>query len=415
MKACLVLLLTLPILSNAADWPQFRGPNGNGISDEESAPVNWSRDQNVKWRTALPGPGNSSPIVSNGRVFVTCSENEGRKRSLYALDRKTGEEVWVRTVEFDEAMPTHKTNPHGASTPVANGEVVVVWHGSAGLYCYDFSGKELWKRDLGEFRHMWGYAASPVIFGGKVIMNCGPGKRVFVTAIDLESGKTLWETDEPISGDGQRNERKQYVGSWSTPVITKIDGKDQIVCSLNTRVNGYDPETGELLWFCQGLKGKKGELAYSSPHICGDICVAIGGFGGPSIGFKLGGKGDVTEMRLWRKEPNPQSIGSGVYVGEHLYIPDAAQGTTRCIDPKTGKNLWRERMTGPNHWGSIVIAAGRAYVTNQQGETIVFAPKPDGFEKLASNRLGEPSNSTPAISDGEIFLRTFRGVYCISD
>ena len=406
--------LFFPMFASAADWPQFRGPNGDGISSEKSAPLNWSRNSNVKWRAPLPAPGNSSPIVSNGKVFVTCTENEGKQRSLFCFDRETGGQAWVNTVDFDKAMPTHRTNPHGSPSAAANGEKVVVWHGSAGLFCYDFAGKELWKRDLGEFRHMWGYASSPVIYGDKVILHCGPGVRVFLTAIDLATGETVWETDEPVAGNGERNEQNQYIGSWSTPLIAKIDGRDQIVCSFNTRVNGYDPATGELLWFCQGLKGRKGELAYSSPHLAGDICVAIGGYGGPAIGFKPGGSGDVTEMRLWRREPNPQSIGSGVYVGEHLYIPDAAQGAIRCLDPKTGQDVWRERG-GPNFWGSIVMAAGRLYATNQQGQTVVFAPSPDGFEELAVNSLGEQSNSTPAVSDGEIFLRTFGGVYCISE
>ncbi len=417
MKPALTLLaaLTLPLSAHADDWPQFRGPNGNGVSNEDSAPLTWSRTENVKWRTELPSPSNSSPVVSNGKVFVTSAQDEGRERGLYCYDRETGEELWSQVVKFDKVMPTHKTNPHGASTPAANGESVVVWHGSAGVYCYDFAGNELWKRDLGEFRHQWGYASSPVIYGDKVIMNCGPGEKVFITALDLRSGKTVWETDEPVAGDGQYNEQKQYVGSWSTPVIAKIDGKDQILCTFNTRVNGYDPATGELLWFCNGIKGPKGELAYSSPHLAGDICVAIGGFGGPSIGFKLGGKGDITEMRLWRNERNPQSIGSGVYADDHLFIPDAAQGTIRCLDPKTGKDVWRERVEGPDHWGSIVMAAGRLYVTNQQGTTIVFEPNADKFEKLASNALGERSNSTPAISDGEIFLRTNSALYCISE
>lgn len=409
-----VALLSAPAI--AGDWDQFRGPGGSGITDEPKAPLNWSRDQNVKWRAELPGPGNSSPIVSNGKVFITCAEDEGKKRSLYCFERETGKRLWVRTVNFGEVMPTHQTNPYAASSAVSNGKVVAVWHGSAGLKCYDFSGEELWSKDLGEFRHMWGYAGSPVIYDDKLILNCGPGKRVFVTALNLATGKTLWETDEPVYGDGERNEEGHYTGSWSTPVIAEIDGRDQIISAMMTRVNGYDPESGKIIWSCDGIKGRKGELSYSSPMIAGDICVQVGGFGGPSIGFKLGGRGNITEkQRLWRTETNPQSIGSGVFVDGHLYIPDAAQGTIRCLDPETGRESWREKAEGPNHWGSIVMAARRLYVTNQRGDTIVFAPNPEKFEKLAVNELGEESNSTPAISNGEIFIRTFEAVYCISE
>ena len=150
----------------AADWPAFRGPHGNGISLETEAPTNWSSTENIRWKVSLPRPGNGSPIVVDGRVFVTSAEDEqGRRRSLYCLDSTNGEKLWVRSVDFDETMPTHKDNPYCATTPVSDGERVVVWHGSAGLWCYDLQGKELWNRNLGEFRHMWGYATSQLFTG----------------------------------------------------------------------------------------------------------------------------------------------------------------------------------------------------------------------------------------------------------
>ena len=137
-------LLSLPPLACAADWPQFRGAAANGITDEMGFPTKWSADENITWKAKLPGPGNGSPIVSGGRVFVLCAEDEGMKRSLFCFDRKSGEQLWVRTVEFGEKMPTHKTNQYCGSTPASHGKRVIAWHNSAGLYCYDFSGKELW-------------------------------------------------------------------------------------------------------------------------------------------------------------------------------------------------------------------------------------------------------------------------------
>ena len=407
-------LLALP--AHADDWEQYRGPNGSGISAEKSAPLTWGPKKNIKWRSVLPTNANSSPIVSNGLVFVTCAAEEGRKRSLLCLDRRNGDLLWTRTVEFEKVMPTHKTNPYCGSTPVANGERVVVWHGSAGLYCYSFKGDEQWSKQHGEFEHIWGNASSPIIYDGKVILHAGPGKRVFLTALDLASGQTLWETDEPVKGDGSYNEKKKYIGSWSTPLIAKVDGKEQIICAMSTRVNGYDPADGKMVWSCDGLIGMKGELAYSSPVIAGDICMQIGGFGGPSLGFKMGGTGNITaKQRLWHTRKNPQNIGSGVFVNGHVFIPDAASGSLRCLDPKTGKETWRAKTGGPNFWGSISMAAGRLYVTNQEGETIVFAPTPGKFEKLASNDLAEASNATPAISNGEIFIRTREALYCIAE
>ncbi|MCH9034216.1 MAG: PQQ-binding-like beta-propeller repeat protein, partial [Planctomycetes bacterium] len=184
----------------------------------------------------LPGPGNSSPIVSHGRVFLTCAEETGRKRHLYCFHRASGDPPWRRTVNYPKKMKTHKTNPYCASTPAANGRQVVVWHGSAGLFCYDFSGKELWKNDLGEVIHNWGYAASPVLYGDRIILNRGPGKDTAMMALELESGKIIWKTKEPLNGDGKFRKDGNNIGTWSTPIIVKIDGRDQIVCSMPTRV-----------------------------------------------------------------------------------------------------------------------------------------------------------------------------------
>ncbi len=413
--ATIVLLLaciSLPAL--AGDWPAFRGPHGNGISDETNVPTEWGPDKNIKWKAALPDAGNGSPIVVGQRVFVTCAEEKGAKRSLICLDRATGEQLWVRTVEFEPDWPTHKANPHCSSTPASNGKLVVVWHASAGLYCYDLDGQQQWSRDLGEFKHMWGEGPSPVIYKDHIILHCGPGKQVFMTAIDLASGDTLWKTDEPISGDGDHNENKKYMGSWATPVLATIDGKDQFVCTMPTRVNSYDPNTGEILWTCDGIRGPKGDLAYSSPLIAGDFCVATGGFNGPSVGFKLGGAGNITEdNRVWRLEKNPQSIGSGVFLGQHIFKPNAGPGTLECLEAATGEVVWTDRAGGGIYWGSIIAADGKLYVTNQDGTTVVFKPNPDEFELVAENKLGETSNSTPAISNGQIFIRTHQHIYCI--
>lgn len=400
--------------ASAADWPMFRGAEGNGISAEKDVPLVWSSDKNVKWKFKLSAPGNGSPVVSNGRVFLVSADKEGTKRSLLCLDRQTGKLLWEQTVSFDQVSATHKTNPFGSSTPAADGEKVVVWHSSVGLYCYDFSGKELWKRNLGEFEHMWGYGSSPILRDGKLFLHCAPGARVFMTAIDLETGKTLWETDEPQKGNGERNENNKYMGSWSTPVFAKVDGAEQIICSMATRVNAYDPESGKIIWSCDGLSGKKGDLAYASPVIAGDVCVGMAGFGGPAIGIKLGGKGNITdENRLWRVEKSPQRIGSGVFVDGYIYLANAGANTFQCIDPKSGEVLWEERSGGPAHWGSMVYAGGHIFVTNQTGTTFVLNPDPDKLQVVGKNTIDERSNSTPAVSAGQIFLRTFENVYCI--
>jgi outer membrane protein assembly factor BamB len=401
----------------ADDWPAFRGPAGNGRSAEKAAPTAWAPDKNIKWKTALPHAGNGSPIVSNGRVFVAGPEDaEGKKRSLYCFDRKDGKTLWVKTIEFGKAMPTHDTNPHSPSTPAADGKKVVVWHGSAGLHCYDFEGKPLWSRNLGDFDHMWGEGTSPVIHDGRIFLNSGPSrKKVFVGAYKLETGETIWEKEEPFKGNGDKNEDDQYMGSWCTPLVAKVEGKDQVICAMATRLVAYAPEDGKLLWWCEGLRFNNGDLSYSSPVVAGDIVMTVGGYGGPGMGVKLGGSGDVTSThRLWRNPKNPQSIGSGVVVDGFVYMPWDGVGAIDCIDPKTGKQVWRGRTKGAA-WGSIVLAGGNGYVTDKKGRTTVFKPNSEKFELVSVNELGEDSNSTPAVSDGQIFIRTFKNLYCIGE
>lgn len=413
----LCVLVALSATAAAADWGAFRGPSGNGISTEKNVPTSWDAKNNVKWKVPLPTAGNGSPIVVAGKVFVNCAEDaDGKQRTLFCINRMTGEVLWKRTVEHDKKEPTHQANHYCGSTPVSDGERVITWHDTAGLYCYDLDGKELWSRDLGEFEHQWGFGSSPVIYKDRILLSCGPGKRIFVTAIDLASGKTLWEQEEPQDSEkpDARADNK-YKGSWATPVVANIDGKDQVIVTLPTRVVSYDPLSGEIIWSCEGIRGPKGDLAYSSPLIGDGLLVATGGFGGPSIGVKLGGKGDVTDShQLWRAERNPQSIGSGVMIGKHIFKPNAGPGTVECLNPETNEVLWTERAVGSS-WGSIVAAEDRLYVTNQDGTTFVFEPNPEKYVQIAENPLGEPSNSTPAISDGNLFIRTQRNLYCIGE
>jgi outer membrane protein assembly factor BamB len=399
-------------LGRAADWPAFRGPRGTGVAAEGLAPTEWSGEENVRWAAAMPRPGNGSPVVVRGRVLVTSAEdNEGHRRSLHCLDADSGDRRWVRTVTIDKTMPTHKTNPYCGTTPASDGQRVVVWHSSAGLYCYDLDGRELWSRDLGEFRHMWGYGSSPILHQGRVILHTGPGRRVFITAIDLEDGKTIWESDEPLEGS-DRNAAGKYMGSWSTPVIAPVESGEQIILQLPTRVNAYDPDTGEIVWTCDGNRHAKGDLAYSSPILMGDLCYVTGGFNGVSMAIRLGGSGDVTQShRLWRKEKMPQSIGSGVVVDGLVYRPNAGPGTIECIDPATGEVRWEERAG--NHWASIVLAGGLLYSTDQDAKTVVFRPDAEHLDVVAINQLPGSCNATPAVADGRIYIRTDGYVFCI--
>jgi outer membrane protein assembly factor BamB len=401
--------------SVAGDWPQFRGPEGQGRSSETGLPLAWGKERNIRWTVKLPVPGNGSPILSGGKLFLASASRDGRERSLHCFNREDGSSAWVRSVEFGEVEATHDTNPYGAVTPATDGQRIVVWHGSAGIFCYDTAGELLWSRDLGKFHHVWGYASSPIIHGDKVFLLCGPGERQFLVALRLDNGEVLWEVNEP---GGSASEKGKYIGSWATPQFLSIAGREQVLCGLPTRVISCDPNSGELLWYVTGIEGNNGNLMYTSPLIGETHGVALGGFGGPAIGFKLGGTGDMTaQNRLWRQsEPrNPQRIGSGVLLGEVFYIANADnEGSIECRDVATGQQRWEVRRTsdGP-HWASLIMADGRLYATGQKGVTRVFAPNPDQYEELAVNDLGEQTHATPAFSDGEVFIRTWENLYCI--
>lgn len=410
----LIVVLFAFQFATAGDWPAFRGPQGDGFSDEKKVPTQWDKDKNIAWKFALPDEGNSSPIVTGDKVLITCAQEEGKKRGLYCLNRYDGKLLWSQIVDFGKVMPTHQTNPYCAPTPVTDGKVVVVWHGTAGLFCYDLDGKQLWQRDLGEFRHQWGYAASPILYKNMVIQNCAPAEKAFLAAFDLTSGKDLWRVGEPADGNGRNRTDGAPMGTWSTPIVVKIDGSDQLVCFQPNRVVGYRPNDGEILWYCKA-QNDKGDLAYSSQMISNGICVALGGYSGGGMAFKLGGRGDISKNILWYKPRNPQSIGTGVIIDGYAYIPDAGPGTIRCLEAATGKEVWTDRTSGGNHWGSIVMAEGRAYVTNQSGASVVFKPNPQKFDLVARNDLGEHSNSTPALSNGQIFIRTYENLYCIAE
>ncbi len=403
-------VLTQPLF---ADWPEFRGANNDGISTAESAPLEWGANSNIAWRVALPGNGNGSPVVADGKVFVTWANPDGKERSLGCFAESDGKQLWAKTIEFEEEEPTHKTNPHAPTTPAVDDERVVVWHGSAGVFCYDLAGKLQWQKDLGNFIHIWGFGSSPIIHEGTVYLNAGPGERQFVIAMDLKSGDELWRTEEPGGASGLNEESREWVGSWGTPVIAKVDGAAELIVGQPKRVVAYDLKTGEIRWFVGGLEQKG--LVYTSPIISekDGIGVVMGGFRGTAIGFKLGGSGDVTEPNLlWQvKQGNPQRIGSGVVIGDTIYSVGAGPGIVQCLELTTGKERWKARAK--SFWGSVVAVGDRLYATDQDGTTHVFAVDPGKYQELSVNKLGEPSNSTPAITNGQVVIRTAKSLFCI--
>lgn len=407
-----ILLFTATAFLSAADWPAWRGPTGQGQSDEKNLPTKWSAKENVKWKTPLEHQGNSTPIIAKGKVFLTQANKGGTVRSLLCFDRTNGKLLWQKDINYTEPERNWDPNWYANASPVTDGERVVVCFGSAGLYCCDLTGKELWKRtDLGKWEHPFGNGASPILYGDLAIQWCGVNEkgRNYLLAVEKATGKTVWETETAY-------------GSWSTPVIAKVGDKDQLLVGFSPDVkgqpenkagflHGYDPKTGSELWRCQGLNS----YVYTSPLVADGIAVNMSGYSGSSLAVKLGGNGDITADRLWlHPKPAEQRVGSGVIVGEHLYMVDESL-IPHCYELKTGKDLWmgEQRLRGGRTWGSLVAADGKLYLLTNTSETIVMKADPK-HEVLSINPLGaEQSNSSIAVSDGEIFIRTFKNLYCI--
>jgi len=388
------------LTAEAENWPNWRGPTGQGHTTETNLPLKWSPTENVKWKVPFADAGNSSPVVWGDKIFLTQANKGGTKRALMCLSRADGKTLWTKEIEYTEKETAWTPTYYCSASPAVDGERVVVSHASAGLYCYDFAGKELWTKNLGKFEHQYGNGTSPIIYENTVIMWAGPDskeKNNYLIALDKKTGEKIWQTNEPK-------------GSWGTPVIAKIDDKDQLLLGMTGKLKGYDPKDGKELWYCEGLS----ELVYTSVLYSNGVAVSMSGYTGPALAVKVGGSGNITKDRLWLHPKNTQRVGSGAIVGEHIYILEE-NGTGHCFELKTGKELWQtEGETKKRSWGSMVVSEDRLYVLTQNADTLVFAAKPS-YELLATNKLGnEGANASIAVSDGELFIRTFKNLYCIS-
>ncbi|MBL8792819.1 MAG: PQQ-like beta-propeller repeat protein [Planctomycetia bacterium] len=430
MKRSVALLALLAWTASAvgADWPTWRGPTGQGNSEEQVVPLRWSATENVRWKTPLPDAGNSTPVIWGDRVFITQASDKKlwppqvspkfpkgtspggsailEKRSVLCFNRADGKLLWQRDTLYPDSEPTHATNPFCSASPVTDGERVIASHGSAGLVCYDFEGKQLWKYDVGKLEHVWGNASSPVLHGDLCIQWCGPGARQFLLAVNKKTGEKVWQVDEPGGHSGL--EGGTFVGSWSTPIIARVGGQDQLIFSVPGRLTGYDPQTGKVLW--SSGKASSGGYSYPSPLYSDGVA----SFNGTLV--KLGGTGDISKDQL-KHQVGSMYISTGVIAGDYLYTYNNV-GVPSCYEWKTGKELWKDQIAkrpgGRETWGSLVHAAGRIYITDQQGTTHVFAAGPK-YEHLASNPLKETTNASLAVAHGDVFIRTHKHLWCIGE
>ncbi len=420
-NVCVGLILLLFISTGklqAEPWSSWRGDaRGTGQTSSENIPVTWSKEKNIKWRVSLPDAGNSTPVIHGDRIFITQAEEKGKQRSTMCFERSTGKLLWKKGITYDAPEKTHPGNPYCSASPVTDGKIVIVSHGSAGMVAYDFDGNQKWEHDLGPISHIWGNSSSPLLYKNLCIQYHGPGDGGYLIALDKNTGKTVWKYNEPdwdvgvrTDGFGGRDGRG-VVGSFSTPILVKsTDGRDELVMSFPMEMQGFDPSTGKNLWSCKGMS----PLIYSSPAAQDGIVVAMGGYYGNSIAVKVGGSGDVTGSRLWYLERHNGGIGTGVMKNGHYYYPDGG-GNIYCLDTKTGKTNWEAKLPDSGRsWGSLLLAGDHIYSLSQSGMTVVLKANPKALEIIAQNDLGEKTNASLAVSDGEIFLRTYEALWCIT-
>lgn len=408
----IVIFLATQMPAQSGNWPAWRGPNADGIADEKGLPFVWSAEKNVRWKVAMPEAGNSTPIVWDNHVFITQAFDGGKRRALIAFRRSDGEKLWLQEVPCETMETTHRQNPPCSGSPTTDGEAVYAHFASGGVAAYDFKGKKLWSRDFGPVLHKWGNGSSPILYKNLLIVYQGPGVPTFLTALDKRTGETVWTAKETSINS-------PIFGSWSTPVVVRVNGQDELIMPLpGDRIGGeglfkgYDPATGKELWQCFGL----GTEVYAMPIVspAADIVVGICGHNGPTMAVRPGGRGDVTKThRLWRHADKlPQRVGSGIIHNGHLFLADAP-GFVECLRADTGEAVWKERLDG-NVWGSMLLADGRLYVSNLEGQTFVLAASPK-FNLLATNELKEPIYAAPVASNGDLFIRTWKNLYCIAD
>jgi outer membrane protein assembly factor BamB len=394
------VLMTTPLTSRAEDWPQWRGPRGDGTSNETNVPTKWSDTENVHWKIDVPGLGHSSPIIVGDKVFLTTALEKEQKRVLICFDRHDGKNVWESVVLSAPLEGKHPLNSYASATPASDGERVFVSFlekPKIELVCYDLGGKELWRKSPGEFHSVHGFCSSPVIYKDLVILNCDQDADAWIVAYDRKTGQERWRTDRP-------NKTRSYC----TPLIAELAGKTQMVLSGSKSVASYDPNTGKQFWV---MDGPTEQFVASLVQTQGIVFVT-GGFPQLHIlGIDPSGSGNVTKTHiLWRDHRGVSYVPSPVAHNQWFFIVSDG-GIGSCFGAKTGKILWKQRL-GRHHSASGVYASGNVYFIDDDGTTHVLKAGPT-FEVISENALGENAYASPAVSRGQIFIRTAQHLWCI--
>jgi outer membrane protein assembly factor BamB len=403
MGAWLLLLvgvLALPASGVAQDWPEFRGPGGRGHSADRGVPFEWSESKNIAWKTALPGQGWSSPVVSGGRIWVTTAVVD-RDVSLRALafDAATGREV-VNVEVFRTRAPgaLHPKNSRASPSPIVEGDRVYVHFGAEGTAALTTAGEVVWKERF-TYESQHGAGGSPVLHGDLLIINCDGSDSAFVVALDKRTGKTHWKTSR----------RRPWDQAYTTPLVIRVGDRDQVVSVGAFRAAAYDPESGKEIWRVSYGDGFSNVPRPVYGH--GLVYIATGFFQPAIIAVRPDGTGDVSKTHVaWTLQRAAPLTPSPLLVGDEMYVVTDA-GIASCVDASTGAIHWQQRLNG-TFSASPVFADGRIYFLAEDGVATVIAPGRE-FKRLASNALDGATLASMAVSGGSIYIRSATHLYRI--
>lgn len=408
----LLAFLTSSLLVSAENWSQFRGPTAQGLSTEKSPPLKWSASENIAWKIELPGDSWSSPIVWRDRVFVTTATDGGESCRVLSIDRKNGKILWNKEVFKQVPRRKEGRNSYATPTPATDGSRVYACFGDGSFAALNFAGEVIWTNRNYKFYGQHGLGSSPILHDGLLIMardgssegedrKLGwqtPWDQSRVIALDAKTGKERWQGKRGLSRI-----------SHGVPCIWEHGGKAQVVTEAGDVVQGFDIKNGERLWSGEVI----GEGKVPSAVLGDGLVFTSGGWGGKETikAFKLGGKGDLKETSLvWEQKKGMPKVPSMIYVKPHLFAMTDG-GVATCMKAESGEIVWQERVGG-NFSASPVAGAGRIYFVGDNGETTVLAAGSE-FKVLAKNALGEKVQASPAMSHGDLFIRTEKSLFCI--
>jgi outer membrane protein assembly factor BamB len=395
-------------LGSALEWPEFRGPGGQGISNARDVPVHWSNSSNIVWRADIPGNGWSSPVLHRGRIYITTAvmSSEKGNPSLRALclDAAGGKILWNSEV-FVHTGSTyiHTKNSHASATPVVEADRLYVHFGHQGTACLDLDGKVLWRNTTLKYSPVHGSGGSPIVVDEALIFSCDGASDPFVAALNKKSGQVLWKTPRSF------NAKKKF--SFTTPLLIEVNGRSQVVSPSSGAVYAYDPKDGRELW---RVRYAEGYSVVPRPVFGHGLVFMSTAFDSPEVlAIRPDGQGDVTSSHVvWKMAKGAPKTPSMLLVGDELYFVSDA-GIATCVDATTGRVHWAERVGG-NYSASPVFAERRIYLQNEEGIGVVLAPGKT-FQQLARNSIGERTLASYAVTDGALFIRTEAHLYCVGN